>query len=63
MLVAELVKLNGMAKQTIWRQALDNQEVKNKIQRAIEQIDGRIMDFQVPFFTCYSALTCSYSAT
>ena len=41
-----------MSKQAMWKQVLDNQEIKSKIEGAFKQIDEHIKDFQVPFLIC-----------
>lgn len=51
-LVVELVKLDEMSKQAMWKRVLDNQETKNKIKESFEQIDEHMKDFQVPLLTC-----------
>ena len=52
-LVAELVKLDEMSKQAIWKKVLDNQEIKNKIEGTLKQIDEHIKDFHVSLLTAY----------
>ena len=51
-LVTELVKLNEMSKQAMWKQVLDNQETKSKIEGTFKQIDEHVKDFQVLFLIC-----------
>ena len=38
-----------MSKQAMWKQVLDNQEIKSKIEGTFKQIDEHVKDFQVPF--------------
>ena len=41
-----------MPKQAMWKQVLDNQEIKSKIEGTFKQIDEHTKEFQVPFLIC-----------
>ena len=49
--MAELIKLDKISKQAMWKKVLENQEIKKQIEETFKQIDEHMKDFQVPVLT------------